>query len=67
MAEGSNPSHCAVCQTALVQVVEQHNKRPDALFGDEGYGLRWDKRSVVVQIYCPRCQLLYRVADPHAV
>ena len=59
----TNPSRCAVCKGTLERVVESRPAQ-DLDAAEEGRFQPFRDESVVVQIYCPRCQLLYRVVDP---
>ena len=59
----SNPTHCVVCQAELVEcLAARPAEAPDV--AEEGRFQTWDDTRFVAQIYCPRCQLLYRVVDP---
>ena len=59
----ANPTHCVVCKADLKKIVESRPvEDPDA--AEEGGFQSWEDVQLVVQIYCPHCQLLYRVADP---
>ncbi len=60
----SNPTHCVMCKAELkTTVVSRPAEERDA--AEEGRFQTWDEVRVVAEIYCPRCQLMYRVADPH--
>ncbi len=59
-----NPTHCVVCRSELKKRVASRSvEDPDV--AEEGRFQTWDETRFVVQIYCPRCRLLYQVADPH--
>ena len=58
-----NPTHCVVCEAELKRELGSSPvEDPDA--AEEGHFQSWDETQLVVQIYCPRCGLLYHVFDP---
>lgn len=60
----TNPTHCVVCKAALRKIALSRPAE-DLDAAEEGRFQTWDEGRIVVQIYCPRCQLVYRVTDPH--
>jgi len=62
----TNPTRCAVCKGTLERVVESRPTE-DLDAAEEGRFQQFRETPFVVQIYCPRCQLLYRVLDPRDV
>lgn len=56
-----NPRNCVVCGDALVRRTAAQPPEDDF----EGLTSPADWDEPIVSIHCPRCQLLYRVVDPH--
>ncbi len=59
----SNPTHCVVCRSQLAKTLRSRPAAdPDA--AEEGRFQTWEDERRVVEIFCPRCRLLYQVAEP---